>query len=190
MSQIKSAQNLLKFATFDISNLQISILKSKKYFMNYLLPVRPKLIQKLKMLWVYWNSAHFMFWIPVLHFDVKSYFYWILATSFAGICPKIKSARNLLKFGTFDISNMPISMMLNIIFIIYYILYICLAQIGPKIKEAQDLLKSLTFDVLNILISILKSKMIFVKYLPPFRLKLVLILKMLSIYWNLAHSIF
>ena len=39
-------------------------------------------------------------------------------------------------------------------------------------------------------ISILMSKIIFMKYLPPVRSKLVPKLKMLRIYWNLAHLIF
>ena len=39
-------------------------------------------------------------------------------------------------------------------------------------------------------ISILTLKTIFMKYLPPVRPKLILKLKMLRIYWNLAHLIF
>ena len=39
-------------------------------------------------------------------------------------------------------------------------------------------------------ISILMWKMIFIIYLPPVRTKLVPKLKMLQIYWNLAHLIF
>ena len=35
----------------------------------------------------------------------KNHFYEIFTTCQAKICPKIKSAQNLLKFGTFDISN-------------------------------------------------------------------------------------
>ena len=66
----------------------------------------------------------------------------------------------------------------------------CLTQIGPKIKKAQNLLKFGTFDILNTPISIQMSKMIFIKYLPPVRPKLVPILKMLRIYWDLAHLIF
>ena len=51
------------------------------------------------------------------------------------------------------------------------------AQISPKIKNAQNVLKFSTFDISNILISILMSKVIFIKYLPPVRPKLVPILK-------------
>ena len=39
------------------------------------------------------------------------------------------------------------------------------------------------------LILILMSKIIFIKYVPPVRPKLVPKLKVLRIYWNLAHSI-
>ena len=38
--------------------------------------------------------------------------------------------------------------------------------------------------------SVLVSKIIFIKYLPPVRPKLVPKLKVLRIYWNLVHSIF
>ena len=51
--KIKSAQNLLKFGTFNISNMPISILMSKIIFMKYLPPVRPKFISKLKVFRIY-----------------------------------------------------------------------------------------------------------------------------------------
>ena len=41
--KIKNAQNLLKLGTFDISNMQVSILISKIILMKYLPHVRPKL---------------------------------------------------------------------------------------------------------------------------------------------------
>ena len=44
--------------------------------------------------------------------------------------------------------------------------------------------------IAHILISISMSKMIFMKYLPPVRPKLVPKSKMLRIYWNLAHLIY
>ena len=53
-----------------------------------------------------------------LKFDIKNYFYQIFTTCKAQTGPKIKSTQNLLKFGTFDISNMPISILMSkIIFI-------------------------------------------------------------------------
>ena len=64
----------------------------------------------------------------------------------------------------------------------YEIFTTCSAQIGSKIESAQDLLKFGVFDNLNIPISILMSKMIFIKYLPTARLKLVPKLKVLRIY--------
>ena len=66
----------------------------------------------------------------------------------------------------------------------------CLAQIGPKTRNTQNLLKFGTSHIWNIPISILMSKIIFIKYLPPVRPKLVLVSKVLRIYWNLAYSIF
>ena len=51
------------------------------------------------------------------------------------------------------------------------------AQISPKIENTQNLLKFGTFDISNIPISILISKIIFIKYLPPVRPKLVLTFK-------------
>ena len=47
-----------------------------------------------------------------------------------------------------------------------------------------------TIDISNIQISILISKIIFKKFSPTVRPKLVPKLKVLRIYWNLAHSIF
>ena len=52
-SKIKITQNLLKFGTFNISNIPISILISKIIFMKYLPPVRPKLVAKLKVPRIY-----------------------------------------------------------------------------------------------------------------------------------------
>ena len=62
-SKIKNAQNLLKFDTFDIPNMPISILMSKMIFIKYLPPVGPKLVPKLKVLKIYWNLAHLIFQI-------------------------------------------------------------------------------------------------------------------------------
>ena len=53
-----SVENLLKFGLIDISDMPISILMSKIYFMKYLPPVRPKLFPKLKMICtdMYWRT--------------------------------------------------------------------------------------------------------------------------------------
>ena len=66
----------------------------------------------------------------------------------------------------------------------------CWAQNGSKIKNTQNLLKFDICGISNIPILILMSKIIFIKYLPPVQPKLVPKLKVLRIYWNLAHSIF
>ena len=47
------------------------------------------------------------------YFNVKNDFYKIFSTCFAQISPKIKNAQNLLKFDTFNISNMPISIFIS-----------------------------------------------------------------------------
>ena len=83
-----------------------------------------------------------------------------------------------MKFGTFDISNIPISTLMSQIIFIKYLPPVRL-QICTKIKSVQTLLKLGTFDVSNMQISILKLKKIFVKYLPPVRPKLIPKLKML-----------
>ena len=57
----KNAHNLLKFDKCDISNIQISILMSKSIFINYLPPVRPKLLPKLNMLIIHWILTHSIF---------------------------------------------------------------------------------------------------------------------------------
>ena len=58
----------------------------------------------------------------------------------------------------------------------------CSAQISPKIKNAKNLCKFGTFDILNNPISNLMSEMIFMKYLPLVRPKLVPPLKMLRVF--------
>ena len=59
--KIKSTQNLLKFGTFHISNIPISILMSKIIFIKYLPLVRPRLFPILKVLRIHWNLAHSTF---------------------------------------------------------------------------------------------------------------------------------
>ena len=63
-------------------------------------------------------------------------------------------------------------------------------QVNPKIKNTQNLLKFGAFDISNIPVLVLISKILFIKYLPPGRPKLVPKLKMIRIYWNLEHLIF
>ena len=55
--KLKNAQNLLKFVSFDISNIPIWILMSKIFLMKYLPPATPKLVLKLKVPRVYLNLA-------------------------------------------------------------------------------------------------------------------------------------
>ena len=77
------------------------------------------------------------------------------------ISTKIKSAQNLLKFDTFDISNMLISILMPKKVLMKY-----LPTVRPslKIKNIQNLLKFCRFDISNISIFILMTKIIFIKY--------------------------
>ena len=96
------------------------------------------------MLRIYWNLAHLIFWISQSRFWCQSYFHQIFITCLAQIGPKIRSTQNLLKFGTINISNMQI--------------LILLSKILPKMKNAQNLLRFGPINISNMLISILMSK--------------------------------
>ena len=109
---------------------------------------------------------------PDLDIDIKNYFYQMFTTCSAQIGRKTKSAQDLLKFGTCDISNIAISILMSKI-IFYQIFTSCYSQIGSKLKNAQNLLRFGRTDIWNMPISVLMSIMIFIKYLPPVRLKLV-----------------
>ena len=65
------------------------------------------------------------------------------------IRPKIENAQDLLKFNTFDISDMPILILMSKMIFTKY-----LPPVRLKLKFG-------TFDISNILISILMSKIIF-----------------------------
>ena len=84
-----------------------------------------------------------------LYCNVKNIFYTIFTICYAQIGPKNKNAQNFLKFVTFDISGMPISILMSKMIFIKYLL-----PIGPKIKDAQYLLKPGTSNILSMVISI------------------------------------
>ena len=110
--KLKNAWNLLKFGTFDFSNMPISILMPKIIFMKHLPSVRPKLVPKLKML----NLVNIALWI------------------------KMKNAWNLLKFGTFDFSNMPISILMSKIIFLKYLTIIRPKLVSkPKCSKCGDI---------------------------------------------------
>ena len=136
----------MKFGTIDISNTPVSIFMSKIIFIKYLAPVRPKLVPKLKVIRICWNLAYSIFLIRQPRFWCQKWFLWIIYLLLGPNWSQNQECSGLLKFGTFDISNIPISLLM--------------------------------------------SKIIFIKYLPLVRCKLVAKLKVLIIYWNLAHSIF
>ena len=125
--------------------------------------------------------AHVIFQYADLYFNVKNNFYQIFTIFWVQIGPKIKSAQNLLKFGTFDISNMPtLISMSKMIFMKY--LPIFKPKLVQKLNSAQNSLKSGTFNISSMPSPILMSKISFMKYLPPVKPKLVPKLKMLRIY--------
>ena len=96
--------NLSRYRSSSTYNqLLIAHIMSKIIFMKYLPPVRPKMVPNVKMLRNYWNLTHVIFRISQSRF-------WCQKS--AQIGPKIKSAQNLLKFGTFNISNIPISILM------------------------------------------------------------------------------
>ena len=136
----------MKFGTIDISNTPVSIFMSKIIFIKYLAPVRPKLVPKLKVIRICWNLAYSIFLIRQPRFWCQKWFLWIIYLLLGPNWSQNQECSGLLKFGTYDISNISISLLM--------------------------------------------SKIIFIKYLPLVRRKLVAKLKVLIIYWNLAHSIF
>ena len=97
--------------------------------------------------------------------------------------------QNLLEFGTTDISNISISIVMSkIIFIKYWPLV--QSKLVPKLKMLRIYWNLGTFDISNILISSLIWKIVFMKYLSPIWPKLVPKLKVPRIYWNRKKSIF
>ena len=61
----------MKFGTFDFSSMPKSILMSKIGFMEYLLPVRPKLALKLKMVGSNGNLTHLIFKYADVDYNIK-----------------------------------------------------------------------------------------------------------------------
>ena len=111
--------NLSKYRSLSAYNqLLIAHIMSKVIFMKYLLPVRSKMVPKLKMLRIYWNLVHVVFWISQSRFRCQK----VLITCLTQIGPKIKSAQNLLKFGTLDILNTSISTLMSKMIFIKYLL--------------------------------------------------------------------
>ena len=107
--KIKSNQNFLKFGTFNVSNKPISILMSKMFFIKYLPIARPQLFPKWKMLRIYWNLAELIFQIYQFQSWCQKWFSLNIYHLLGPNSSKIKSVQNLLKFDTFDISIMLIS---------------------------------------------------------------------------------
>ena len=173
--------NLSKYRSSSAYNqLLIAHIMSKVIFMKYLPPARPKMVSKLKMLRIYWKLVHVVFWISKSRFRCQK----LLITCLTQIGPKIKSAQNLLKFGTFDILNTSIpTLMSKMIFIKY------LSPARPKLVPKSKMLR-IYWNLAHLIFRISQSwfwcqKLLFIKYLPIATPKLVPKWKMLRIYWNL-----
>ena len=122
--------NLSKYRSSSAYNqLLIAHIMSKVIFMKYLPPARPKMVSKLKMQRIYWKLVHVVFWISKSRFRCQK----LLITCLTQIGPKIKSAQNLLKFGTFDISNMPIPILMSKMTLMKYLPPVRL-KIFPKLN--------------------------------------------------------
>ena len=111
-------------------NIPISILIPKIIFIKYLTIVRPKLVPKLKVLKIYWNLTHSMFQICESRFWCQKWFLLNIYHLLGPICSKIKNARDLLKFGLFDISTIMISILISKTIFIKY-----LAPVPPKLVQ-------------------------------------------------------
>ena len=158
----------MKFGIFNISKMAILILMLKMIFIKCLPLVRPKLVPKLKMFRIYWNFAHLLFW--------KSWSpFW---------CNKLFLLNTYLRYFKYADLDFKVKNNFCEIFTTWQ------AQITLEIKNFQVFFKFDAFDIANIPISILKSKIIFIKYLPPGRLKFVPKLKVLGLYLSLTHLIF
>ena len=144
--------------------------------MKYLPPVQPKLVPKSKLPRIYGKLEQLIFQISRFWFQKLL----LITTYYTQIGPKIKSAQNLLKFGTFNISNMPISSLNSKMILMKY-----LPPVRPKLVPKWKMLRIYwsfgTLDISNIPILILMSKIIFIKYVPLVRPKLIPKLKVLSI---------
>ena len=94
--------------------------------------------------------------------------------------PKLKSSEffEIWHIRYFKYTNFDFNIKNNF----YEIFTTCQAQISSKIKSVQSLLKFGTFNISKILILILMTKIVFIKYLPAVRPKLVLKLKIFRVY--------
>ena len=136
----------------------------KIIFIKYLPPARSKLFPKLKVLRTYWNLVQLILWISRSRFWCQKLFL-LNTTCYAQIGPKIKSAQNLLKFGTFNISNTAILMLVSKMVFMKYLP----GQINVKVKI--DL--KFKFDISSILILTMRSDKSFIKHLLHVMVKLV-----------------
>ena len=124
--------------------MPIAILMSKTIFMKYLPPVGPKLVPNIKVLTIYWNCAQLIFRTSWSRSWCQKLFL-LDTTCSTQIGPKIESTQNLLKFGTIDISSIPIFILMSKIVFIKYLLPVKPKmvqnwdQIGPNLVVSRNL---------------------------------------------------
>ena len=152
--------------------------------MKYLPPARPKIVPKSKMLRIYWKLAHLIFRISWSWFWCQNVLLLNTYHCSAQIGSKIKSAQNLLKFGTFDISNMPISILMTKMIFIK-----SLQPVRPKLFPKLKIFL-IYWNLVHLIFRISRSqfwcqKLFFINYWPIAKPKLFPKWKMLRIHWNL-----
>ena len=77
------------------NQLLIADIMSKIIFMEYLPPVRPKLVLKLKMLRIYWNLAHYTFQICQCKLWCRKWFLWNI---YQLLCPNWSQKWKIAEF--------------------------------------------------------------------------------------------
>ena len=143
----------MKFGTFDISNISISILMSKMIFIKCLPPVRPKLVPELKVPRIYLNLAHSIFEIRQSQFWCeKCFFIKNLPVAWPRLVPNwntLRIYRNLVEL-IFQICWSQFWCQKWFLLNIYHLL----GQNWSRIKSVQNLLKFDAFNISIMLISI------------------------------------
>ena len=147
----------MTFGKSDVSNITILVLTLKNVSIKYLPPVWPKLVPKLKVLRSYWNLAHFMFRVSWSQCWCQKLF---LLNTYHLFGPKMKRAQNLTKFGTFNISNMPILILMSKMTFMKY-----LPHVRPKFVPILKVPR-IHWNFNNVDLDFNVENDFFIKYLP------------------------
>ena len=137
---------------FDILNIPISILMWKIIFIKYLPLFWPKLVTKLKVLRIYWNLAYSIFQICQTRFWCQKWFFWITHLLLVPNWSQNQKRPGLLKFGTFDISNILISFLMSKIIFVKYLLLV-----RPKLVAKLKVLR-ISWNLAHSIFQVCQSK--------------------------------